>query len=135
LAFKVFLDTNMFMIMARRRVNVFHQIGTALEGRIEFIAPKAVVAELSGISREKSQRGRDATLALKLAEKCKEWQGKPAAGESTDDYLTRIAREVGGIVATGDKELRKRARNANIPVIYVTKDLRLTIEGIEPAYV
>jgi len=67
--------------------------------------------------------------------KCRQWQGKPAAGESTDDYLTRIAREVGGIVATADKELRKRARNANIPVIYLTKDLRVRIEGIEPAYV
>jgi len=135
LAFKVFLDTNMLMTMARRRTDIFHHIEATLQGRIEFVAPKAVVAELSGISREKSQRGRDAILALKLAGKCRQWQGKPAAGESTDDYLTRIAREVGGIVATADKELRKRARNANIPVIYLTKDLRVRIEGIEPAYV
>jgi rRNA-processing protein FCF1 len=39
-----------------------------------------------------------------------------------------------GIVATGDVELRKKARNANIPVVYVRSDLRLAIEGIEPAY-
>lgn len=134
MTFKVFLDTNMLMIMAERRVDIFRQIETMLQGRIEFITPKAVLTELSRIGQEKSQRGRYAKLALKLAEKCKPWRGKPAARESTDDYLTRVARETGAIIATGDTELRKRVRNANMPVIYVRRDLRLAIEGIEPTY-
>ena len=124
----------MLMMIAERRVDIFRQIETILQGRIEFIAAETVLAELSRIAQERSKRGRSARLALKLAERCVPRRGKPAAGESTDDYLARIARATGGIVVTADSELRKRLRNANMPVIYVRKDLRLAIEGIEPAY-
>jgi len=124
----------MLMMIAERQVDVFRQIETALQGKIDFITPKMVLEELSRIAQEKSQRGRHARLAFKLAEKCKLDLTNPTAGESTDDYLTRVARETGGIVATGDAELRERLRNANMPVIYVRKDSRLAVEGIEPAY-
>ncbi len=134
MTFKVFLDTNMLMITAEKRVDIFRQIETILQGKIEFIAPKIVLSELSAIAHERSQRGRHAELALRLAKRCKSSQGNPTPGESADEYLTRVAREKGGIVATGDAELRKRLRNANMPVIYVRKDLRLAIEGIEPTY-
>lgn len=124
----------MLMMVAEKRVDIFRQIETVLPGKIEFIAPEAVLAELSTIARERSKRGGHARLALKLAERCVPRRESPAAEESTDDYLVRVAREVGGIVVTADSELRKRLRNANMPVIYVRKDLRLAIEGIEPAY-
>jgi len=134
LAFKVLLDTSMLMMIAEKRMDVFRQIETALRGKVDFMTPKMVLEELSRISQEKSQRGRRARLALKLAEKSKLGLTNPIAGESTDDYLTRLAREIGGIIATGDAELRERLRNANMPVIYVRKDSRLAVEGIEPAY-
>lgn len=124
----------MLMMVAEKRVDIFRQIETILQGKIEFIAPRTVITELSRIAQERSKRGRHAILALKLAERCVPRPGNPAAGESTDDYLARVARETGGIVVTADSELRKRLRNANMPVIYVRKDLRLAIEGIEPAY-
>jgi len=134
LAFKVLLDTSMLMMIAEKRMDIFRQIETALRGKVDFMTPKMVLEELSRIAQEKSQRGRRARLALKLAEKSKLGLTNPIAGESTDDYLTRLARETGGIVATGDAELRQRLRNANMPVIYVRKDSRLAVEGIEPAY-
>ncbi len=134
LAFKVLLDTNMLMMIAEKRMDVFRQIETVLRGKVDFIASKMVLEELTRIAKEKSQRGRRARLALKLAEKSKIDLANPTAGESTDDHLTRLARETGGIVATGDAELRERLRNANMPVIYVRKDSRIAVEGIEPAY-
>jgi rRNA-processing protein FCF1 len=45
-----------------------------------------------------------------------------------------VTGEMRGIVATGDTGILRKARNANIPVIYVKRDLRLAVEGIEPAY-
>jgi rRNA-processing protein FCF1 len=134
LVFKVLLDTSMLMIMIERRVDIFGQIEDLLQGRIEFIVPKAVSMELSKISQEKSQRARYARLAMTLAEKCKPWQSQPGAEESIDDHLVRVTGEMRGIVATGDTGILRKARNANIPVIYVKRDLRLAVEGIEPAY-
>lgn len=132
--FNVLLDTSMLMIAVQKRVDIFGQMEAILQGRIKFTIPRAVLAELSTIGQQKSQRGRLARAAVGLAEECTPWQGRRAAGESTDDYLVRAARETGGIVATGDSELRRKLRNANMPVIYVRKDLRLAIEGIEPTY-
>ena len=124
----------MLMLMIERRVDIFGQIGDLLQGRIEFIVPKAVSMELSKISQEESQRARYARLAMKLAEKCSLWQSQLGVKESIDDHLVRVTGEMGGIVATGDTGIRRKARNANIPVIYVKRDLRLAVEGIEPAY-
>lgn len=134
MVFKVFLDSNILMMVAEKRLDIFRQIETILQGKIEFTVPKTVFAELSTIAQEKSKRGRYARFALELAKKCMPGRENPGAEESTDDYLARVAKETRGIVVTADSELRKRLRNANMPVIYVRKDLRLAIEGIEPAY-
>lgn len=134
MVFKVLLDTSMLMIMASKRVDVFQQIEDLLKGRIEFIVPKAVLEELSKISKGKSQKAQHARLATSLTEKCRPWQNQVKAKESVDNYLVRVADEIGGIIATGDTGILRKARNANIPVIYVKRDLRLAVEGIEPAY-
>ncbi len=73
-------------------------------------------------------------MGLKLAEKCKTLEKKRLSEESTDDNLVRLAKEISGMIATSDMELRNKARNANIPVIYLKGDLRLAVEGIDPAY-
>jgi rRNA-processing protein FCF1 len=122
------------MATVQTRVDVFGQIEALLQGRSEFITPKAVIAELSGIGQEKTKRGRYARAALKLAEKYRTLEEKRLSEESTDDSLVRLAGEMGGMIATGDTELRNKARNANIPVIYLKSDLRLAVEGIDPAY-
>lgn len=134
LVFKVVIDTSMLMAMAQKRIDIFGEMEMVLRGRIEFIVPKGVLLELSRIGGQKTKRGRQAHMALRLAEKCKPCEEEPMPGESTDDYLTRLTNQMSGIVATGDVELRKKAKNANIPVVYVRSDLRLAIEGIEPAY-
>jgi rRNA-processing protein FCF1 len=122
------------MAIVQKRVDIFGQVEALLQGRSEFITPKAVIAELSAIGQEKSKRGRCARMGLKLAEKCKTLEKKRLSEESTDDNLVRLAKEISGMIATSDMELRNKARNANIPVIYLKGDLRLAVEGIDPAY-
>ena len=134
LTIKVLLDTSMLMMIAEQRIDIFSQIQELLQGKIDFITPKMVLEELARIAKEKGARGRHARLALELTEKCKLDMTDPAEGESTDEYLARLAREMRGVVATGDTDLRRTLRNANIPVIYVRRGSRLAVEGIEPSY-
>jgi len=122
------------MFVAEKRIDIFTGIESALQGRVEFIAPNAVLTELSKLSQQRSKRARYARMALALTEKCKTWKEERVEKESTDDYLTRVAEKIGGLIATGDAELVRKARNANIPVVYLKRDLRLAVEGLDPAY-
>ncbi len=54
LVFKVIVDTSLLMAIVQKRVDIFGQVETLLQGRSEFITPKAVIAELSAIGQEKS---------------------------------------------------------------------------------
>jgi len=134
LVFKVILDTNMLMFVAEKRIDIFGRIESALQGKVELVVPNAVLVELSRLSRQRSKRARYARMALELAEKCGTWKEQMSPKESTDNYLARVAQETGGIIATGDMELVRKARNANIPVVYLKKDLHLAVEGLDPGY-
>jgi rRNA-processing protein FCF1 len=67
---------------------------------------------------------------LKIAEKCKLIKlDEKIAGSSPDDAIFKVAREWKSPVFTNDRELRKRLRNINVPVIYVRQKSHLEIEG------
>jgi len=122
------------MFVAEKRIDIFGRIESALQGKVELVVPNAVLVELSRLSRQRSKRARYARMALELAEKCGTWKEQMSPKESTDNYLARVAQETGGIIATGDMELVRKARNANIPVVYLKKDLHLAVEGLDPGY-
>ncbi len=124
----------MLMFVAEKRIDIFGRIESALQGKVELVVPNAVLVELSRLSRQRSKRARYARMALELAEKCGTWKEQMSPKESTDNYLARVAQETGGIIATGDMELVRKARNANIPVVYLKKDLHLAVEGLDPGY-
>lgn len=51
-------------------------------------------------------------------------------GESVDDALLRYALENNAIVATSDRELRRKLREHGVPEIYLREEsMRIDIEG------
>jgi len=70
-----------------------------------------------------------ASLALRLAEKCRIAEVEQGVRETPDDVITRVAAEWRCPVATNDRALRKKLRDKNVPVIYLRKRSRLEIEG------
>ena len=72
---------------------------------------------------------KQASLALNLAQKCRQIQVERKTGETNDDVILRIAVEWNSPVATNDRELRKRLRAKNIPVIFLRGESRLELEG------
>ena len=72
---------------------------------------------------------RQASLALKFAEKCRVVQVEKDLKETYDDVIVRVAAEWRCPVATNDRELRRRLRNFGIPVIFLRQKRRLELEG------
>ena len=72
---------------------------------------------------------KQASLALSLAEKCRQIQVERKRGETSDDVILRIAVEWNSPVATNDRELREKLRAKSIPVIFLRGKRRLELEG------
>jgi rRNA-processing protein FCF1 len=73
---------------------------------------------------------KNASYALKFAEKCTYIKVSAPASALTDDIIVKIAREWGFPVFTNDRQLKKRLRDISVPVIYVRQKSRLEIDGM-----
>jgi len=101
-----------------------------LNTRFEPVLLLPILEELEKLAKEGSVKMRkDACYALKLAEKCRVVQLKESSSASPDDVIVKVAAEWKSPVFTNDKQLRKRLRDINVPVIYVRQKSRLEIDG------
>jgi len=72
---------------------------------------------------------KQAMAALKLAEKCRIVDVEKKRGETNDDVILRVATQWRSTVATNDRELRRKLRSRDIPVIFLRGKNRLELEG------
>ncbi len=120
---RIVLDTNMLLLIADG-INIFEQIEEQLLARPEYIVLKPVMKELEKLAtRGKPLLRRKAKLALEIAKKyCRIIDVEEKPGERVDDIILRYAIENNTIVATNDKELRKKLRRNGIPEIYLREE-------------
>jgi len=127
---KVILDSNFLFVPAQFKIDVFEELMKLLNQRFEPILLSATYQELQTMAEKGSpSRRKQASLALKLAEKCHLVNVEKSAGETNDDVILRIAAEWKSPVATNDQELRRRLRAKDIPVIFLRGKSRLELEG------
>jgi len=101
-----------------------------LSTRVEPILPTPVYEELRRLAVEgKGRVRRQASVALKLAERCRIVPVETKEGETVDDLLVRLAGEWGCPVATNDRELRRRLRRRGVPTIFLRDLSHLEVEG------
>ncbi len=130
---KVLLDSNFLFVPSQFKLDVFDWLDRLLNHKYYPIILSPTYDEMVILSEKSSPRMRQhALMALELAEKCKRVQVEQKAAESHDDVIVRVAKDWNCFVATNDRELRKRLRNINIPVIYLREKSRLEMEGISP---
>ncbi len=134
MAVTVILDSNMLMAVRKLRLDVFSEIERLLQTQVRFATTSTVVEELTHLKRRAGDVGRDASLAVQRAERCVIIDAPITGARSVDDSIFEVARKERAIVATADAELRRKLRNAKIPVIYLRGKSRLIIEGLEAAY-
>jgi rRNA-processing protein FCF1 len=125
----VILDSNALFVPLQFKIDIFEELKAILSRNFELVLLKPVHEELQRLAGEGSpQMRKKASYALKLAEKCSIVNVNRGAA-STDDAILQTAEKRCWPVFTNDRELRKKLRNINVPVIYVRQKSRLQIDG------
>lgn len=126
---KVILDTNFLMAPAQFRVDILGGLEALLNQKTEPIVLSSTYGELQRIASSRLKEGKAAKMMLQLINKFRVVKAEPYPNETGDDVIVRFAKKFNCPVATNDKELRKRLRSLNIPVIYLRQRSHLAING------
>jgi len=128
---RVILDSNALFVPLQFKIDIFNCLEQLLKRNFELILLSIVKLELETLAKKGSPRMRkNAEYALKLAEKCKYVTVAATPSELIDDIIVKTADEWKSLVFTNDRQLKKRLRDINVPVIYVRQKSRLEIDGM-----
>lgn len=127
------LDSNFLFIPSQFNVDIFKELENLISQRLDPVLLSPTRMELLKIVEKGSPKMRQqASLALKLAEKCRMVNVEQCFEETHDDVIVRVAKDWRCPVATNDRELRKRLRIISVPVIYLRQKSHLEVEGDIP---
>jgi hypothetical protein len=127
---KIILDANALFVPIQFNIDILEELKRLLNRNFEFVLLSPILHEVQMIANQGSpSRRKQASYALKLAEKCKLLKVNAEAGTSTDDLILQVAEKYRYPVFTNDRQLRNRLRDINMPVIYVRQKSRLEIDG------
>lgn len=130
MAIKVIFDSNFLFVPSQFQLDIFEEMLKLLNQRFEPIMLSTTHNELLTMTEKGSpSRRKQATLALKLAKKCRVVNAEKNRDETNDDVVLKVAAEWKSPVATNDRELRRKLRAQAIPVIYLRSKRRLELEG------
>ncbi|WP_227374714.1 PIN domain-containing protein [Haladaptatus halobius] len=115
-------DTSALMMPVESGIRLFDELDRLL-GRYECVVPRAVAAELDGLSRGGGAEATAASVGRDLATRCRTVDHEESYA---DDALVELGEEVDFIV-TNDAPLRNRLLDAGVPVIHIRGQNKLTI--------
>ena len=124
---EVVIDTNFFMVPFQFNVDIITELENSLPS-YKLTTPSFVINELKGLKRNNKGKTRlNANLALKLANSSKV-EIKDISlleNETVDDALLRVSE----VLATNDIELKNRAKNKGITIVYLRQKKYIAVEG------
>ncbi|WP_305554396.1 PIN domain-containing protein [Methanobrevibacter sp. V74] len=124
---EVVIDTNFFMVPFQFNVDIITELENLLPS-YKLTTPSFVINELKGLKRNTKGKTRlNANLALKLANSSKV-EIKDISlleNETVDNALLRVSE----VLATNDIELKNRAKNKGITIVYLRQKKYIAVEG------
>ncbi|MCS4540891.1 MAG: nucleotide-binding protein [Euryarchaeota archaeon] len=125
----VVLDSNFLMIPAQFKVDIFKETERLLPVAYELVVLSPILDELKRIkeSSKKSLERKAADIALNLANNCRVIPLRTT--KPIDELLIEYALNNKAVLCSNDKNLRKKAREIGIPVIYLRKKSHLELLG------
>ena len=124
---EVVIDTNFFMVPFQFNVDIITELEKILPS-YKLTTPSFVINELKGLKNNNKGKVRlNANLALKLANSSK-IEIKDISlleNETVDDALLRVSE----VLATNDIELKNRAKDKGITVVYLRQKKYIAVEG------
>ena len=125
---KVLCDTNFLLIPIRFGVDILAETSEAVNDIVEFYVSSKVVEEINLlISNAKPGLERELRFALNMANRFRIIEDDSSL--SVDDSLIRLAEKNNMILGTADKELRKKAKNSGVKVVFLRQSRRLLLDG------
>ena len=127
----VVLDTNILTVPAQFGVDIFAESERVVERKLEFVVLKSVIQELErkleGAVRTEKFKFR---IALDFVERCTIIRlDELTSTLPVDDQVLEYALSVHGVVATNDKDLRKKSLERGVPVLFMRGKKRLELQG------
>jgi len=127
---RIILDSNALFMPLQFKIDIFEELRSIAGTNYEFVLLSPVLHELEQLSEEgKAKLKKDASDASELAKRCRIISVDQPDESTVDDVIVKVAAEWKTLVFTNDRQLRKRLRNINVPVIYVRQKSKLEIEG------
>jgi rRNA-processing protein FCF1 len=127
---KIIFDANALFVPLQFNIDIFEETTQLLDRNFEPVVLLSTREELERIAKQGPPETRKkAAFALKLAKKCKLLKINKGNETSTDDLIVQAASKYNYPVFTNDRQLRKRLRDINVPVIYVRQKSRLDMDG------
>lgn len=124
---EIVIDTNFFMIPFQFNVDIIEELRNKLP-LYKLVTLNLVIGELEGLKNDKGKTSLNASLALKLV-KSSNIEIKDVSlekDETVDDALLRVSK----VLATNDKELKSRAKEKGISVVYLRQKKYINIDDI-----
>ena len=130
----VVIDTNFIVVPAQFGLDIFTEIEKLLERSVNFEMLSSVVSEIDTLAESASRtEKRWFRIAKDFIHRCTIIDYVPVnKGLSVDDQILDYLVETGYILATNDKELRRKARSRGRSVIMLRGKKRLMLEGPVP---
>lgn len=127
----VIMDTDIIIHSLENKIDFMNEIIAIIEHPVKLCVTSSTLRELEKMAKRGSWRiSRIANIALNLLKKKSiEVIDDEYLGElSTDEKIAILAEKLEGIVATDDRELRKKLKEKGIPVIYVREESKLVLD-------
>ena len=125
---KIVLDTNFFLSVFELKIDIFEEIFNCMDCKYELFVVKQTIKELEKLINKTgfSKKQRAAKFALSLLNskiEAKKIVVLEVPGDNVDDILAGLD---GYIIATNDKELKKRCKK----VITIKQKKHVVIENV-----
>lgn len=125
---KILLDTNILLAPYQFKVDIFSEIERICNFNYRLYVLDKTIDELKDvIGKQRGKHKEAAKIALQLLDLKKVKIIKTNSGKKTDDIILDYAKKEGCLVATQDKDLKRRLINHGIEVIVVRQKKFLTI--------
>ncbi|KAA0005338.1 MAG: hypothetical protein FE045_05270 [Thermoplasmata archaeon] len=121
----VVLDTNALLLPYQLGMNIEKEL-TRLLGICRIIVPTSVIKEAEKLASSNGSVAMAAKLGLNIVRK-RDYQIVETLYDG-DDGVMDVAVKTNAAIVTNDKELKKKAKEMGLPVIYVRGESRLEIE-------
>ena len=121
---QIILDTSLIISCIEFKIDWEKELNKIIDEKFRIIILDKVLTEIDKVIEKGGKQGRYAKLAKEILKK--RYPVKKTQKGHTDDILLSLARN--SIIATQDKELRRRIKEQGKPRIVIRQKKYLTIE-------